>query len=76
MPTVRQATIDLLRQHGLKTWFGNPGSSELTLLDDFPSDFRSVGVASNDYVSLGGPPTLPRNQHLFAPERVQVPRSR
>jgi thiamine pyrophosphate-dependent acetolactate synthase large subunit-like protein len=40
MPTVRQATIDLLRQHGLNTWFGNPGSSELTLLDDFPRDFR------------------------------------
>jgi benzoylformate decarboxylase len=42
MPTVRQATIDLLRKHGLNTWFGNPGSSELTLLDHFPSDFRYV----------------------------------
>ncbi|WP_329326347.1 benzoylformate decarboxylase [Streptomyces sp. NBC_01689] len=42
MPTVRQATIDLLRQHGLNTWFGNPGSSELSLLEDFPSDFRYV----------------------------------
>lgn len=42
MPSVRQATIDLLRQHGLTTWFGNPGSSELTLLEDFPSDFRYV----------------------------------
>ncbi len=40
MRTVRHATIDLLRHHGLKTWFGNPGSSELALLDDFPSDFR------------------------------------
>ncbi|MET7797570.1 benzoylformate decarboxylase [Streptomyces decoyicus] len=40
MPTVRQATIDLLRQHGLNTWFGNPGSTELTLLDEFPRDFR------------------------------------
>ncbi|MEN3269871.1 benzoylformate decarboxylase, partial [Pseudonocardia sp.] len=40
MPTVRQATIDLCRKHGLNTWFGNPGSSELTLLEDFPSDFR------------------------------------
>ncbi|MEU9464804.1 MULTISPECIES: benzoylformate decarboxylase [unclassified Streptomyces] len=40
MPTVRQATIDLLRQHRLNTWFGNPGSTELTLLDEFPSDFR------------------------------------
>jgi benzoylformate decarboxylase len=40
MPTVRQATMALLRQHDLTTWFGNPGSSELTLLEDFPSDFR------------------------------------
>ena len=40
MPTVRQATIDLLRHHGLTTWFGNPGSSALTLLEDFPDDFR------------------------------------
>ena len=40
MPTVRQATIDLLRTHGLTTWFGNPGSSELSLLGHFPSDFR------------------------------------
>src|SRR3954453_23200710 len=39
MPTVRQATIDLLRKHGLNTWFGNPGSSELSLMEDFPSDF-------------------------------------
>jgi hypothetical protein len=30
LPSVRQATIDLLRTHGLTTWFSNPGSSELT----------------------------------------------
>jgi benzoylformate decarboxylase len=40
MTTVRESTIDLLRAHGLTTWFGNPGSSELTLLADFPGDFR------------------------------------
>lgn len=45
MATVRQATMDLLRQHGLTTWFGKPGSSELTLLKHFPSDFRyTLGV--------------------------------
>jgi benzoylformate decarboxylase len=42
MISVRQATIDLFRRHGLTTWFGNPGSSELTLLTDFPEDFRYV----------------------------------
>jgi benzoylformate decarboxylase len=42
MISVRQATLDLFRAHGLTTWFGNPGSSELTLLEDFPEDFRYV----------------------------------
>lgn len=32
MPTVRHATIDLVRTHGVTTWLGNPGSSELTRL--------------------------------------------
>jgi benzoylformate decarboxylase len=38
--TVRQATLELFRAHGLTTWFGNPGSTELSLLQDFPDDFR------------------------------------
>src|ERR1700739_787734 len=42
MISVRQATLYLLRTHGLTTWFGKPGSSELTLLEDFPDDFRYV----------------------------------
>jgi benzoylformate decarboxylase len=42
MISVRQATIDLFRSHGLTTWFGNPGSSELTLLENFPDEFRYV----------------------------------
>ena len=42
MTTVRHAVIDLFRSHGLTTWFGNPGSSELSILEDFPSDFRYV----------------------------------
>lgn len=40
MVSVRKATVDLFRSHGLTTWFGNPGSSELTLLEEFPDDFR------------------------------------
>ena len=40
MPTVREAILDLFRKHNLTTWFGNPGSSELALLQDFPDDFR------------------------------------
>ncbi|MCW2649664.1 MAG: hypothetical protein JWR32_640 [Mycobacterium sp.] len=42
MTTVRHAVIDMFRSHGLTTWFGNPGSSELTILEDFQSDFRYV----------------------------------
>ena len=38
--TVRNAILDLCRAHGLTTWFGNPGSSELALLEEFPNDFR------------------------------------
>ncbi len=40
MPTVREASLDLLRRHGMTTMFGNPGSTELPMLADFPDDFR------------------------------------
>jgi benzoylformate decarboxylase len=52
MISVRQATIDLFRSYGLTTWFGNPGSSELTLLEDFPEDFRYV-LGLQEMVPLG-----------------------
>ena len=42
MATVRDATFDLLREHGVTTIFGNPGSTELPMLADFPGDFRYV----------------------------------
>lgn len=42
MATVRDATYDLLRAHGMTTMFGNPGSTELPMLADFPDDFRYV----------------------------------
>lgn len=40
--TVRTATLQLMRELGLKTVFGNPGSTELALLADWPSDFRYI----------------------------------
>jgi benzoylformate decarboxylase len=40
--TVREATFALLRELGLTTVFGNPGSTELPMFRDFPSDFRYV----------------------------------
>src|SRR3977135_3773964 len=40
--TVREATFALLRSFGLTTVFGNPGSTELPMFRNFPSDFRYV----------------------------------
>ncbi|MGC1520032.1 MAG: benzoylformate decarboxylase [Steroidobacteraceae bacterium] len=40
--TVRGAVYALLREFGLTTVFGNPGSTELPLFRDFPADFRYV----------------------------------
>jgi benzoylformate decarboxylase len=42
MATVREATFDLFRAHGMTTIFGNPGSTELPMLADFPEDFNYV----------------------------------
>jgi benzoylformate decarboxylase len=42
MATVRDASFELFRRHGMTTMFGNPGSTELPMLQDFPSDFRYV----------------------------------
>ena len=42
MPSVREATYDLFREQGMTTMFGNPGSTELPMLADFPDDFTYV----------------------------------
>jgi benzoylformate decarboxylase len=42
MATVREATFDLFREHGMTTMFGNPGSTELPMLAEFPDDFTYV----------------------------------
>ena len=42
MSTVRDATYELWRRNGMTTIFGNPGSTELPMLADFPDDFRYV----------------------------------
>ena len=40
--SVRKAFFDVCRQAGMTTWFGNPGSTELRMLRDWPEDFRYV----------------------------------
>lgn len=42
MKTVHQACYEILREQGLTTFFGNPGSNELPFLKDFPEDFRYI----------------------------------
>lgn len=42
MPTIRDVTYDLLRELGLTTMFGNPGSTEENFLKNFPSDFTYI----------------------------------
>ncbi|WP_305784678.1 benzoylformate decarboxylase [Symbioplanes lichenis] len=57
---VREAVFDFLRQAGITTVFGNPGSTELRMLRDWPADFRyvlglqeSVAVAAAAGYALG-----------------------
>jgi len=40
--SVREVTMNLLRDLGMTTMFGNPGSTELRFLKDWPEDFRYV----------------------------------
>jgi benzoylformate decarboxylase len=40
--SVKNATLDLLRSFGIKKMFGNPGSTELPFLSDWPDDIDYV----------------------------------
>ena len=42
MTTVREVTFELFRERGMTTIFGNPGSTELPMLAQYPSDFTYV----------------------------------
>ena len=66
MTTVREATYDFLRRQEMTTVFGNPGSTELPFLEQFPDGFRyvlglhegvAVGVADG-YAQATGRPAL------------------
>ncbi|MEH3098930.1 benzoylformate decarboxylase [Sphingomonas adhaesiva] len=50
--TVRDATFALLRELGITTIFGNPGSTELPLFRAFPDDFRYI-VGLQESVVVG-----------------------
>ena len=72
-PTVWDVTYDLLRELGLTTMFGNPGSTEQTFLKNFPDDFHYVlglqeasvlAMADGFAQSTGGPALV--NLHTAA----------
>ena len=51
--SVREAVFDLLRAFEMTTIFGNPGSTELRMVRDWPSDFRYVlGLQESVVVAL------------------------
>ncbi|MGA8217602.1 MAG: thiamine pyrophosphate-binding protein, partial [Solirubrobacterales bacterium] len=64
MASVREVTFELFREHRMTTIFGNPGSTELPMLAEFPDDFRyvlglqeavAVGMADGYAQASGGP---------------------
>jgi benzoylformate decarboxylase len=52
MRDVRAAFFDVCREAGLTTWFGNPGSTELRMLRDWPADFAYV-LALQEAAAVG-----------------------
>lgn len=52
MTTVRDAVFQMLRERGMTTMFGNPGSTELPMLAEFPDDFRYV-LGLHEQVVMG-----------------------
>ena len=62
--TVKDATFDVLRHHGLTTIFANPGSTEVSFLTDLPADLEFVlalhegsvvGMATGYAIASGRP---------------------
>ena len=64
--SIRESVFELLRQRGIEHIFGNPGSTELTMLAGLPDDLdyvlclhENVAVAAAaGYASLSGRPSL------------------
>jgi benzoylformate decarboxylase len=52
MASVREVTFELFREHEMTTIFGNPGSTELPMLAEFPDDFRYV-LGLQEAVAVG-----------------------
>jgi benzoylformate decarboxylase len=65
--TVRDATFDVLRERGLTTVFGNPGSTEVPFLTGFPEDLRFVlSLHEGSVVGLATGWAIGREEPAFA----------
>jgi thiamine pyrophosphate-dependent acetolactate synthase large subunit-like protein len=66
MKTVRDAALDTMRQFGLTTIFGNPGSTEIPFLTDLPGDIRFVlGLHEGSVVGIATGYALARGEPAF-----------
>jgi thiamine pyrophosphate-dependent acetolactate synthase large subunit-like protein len=68
-PTIWDVTYDLLRELGLTTVFGNPGSTEQTFLKNFPDGTEQLAKEFNAALGADGPTvivvsTKPQVAHL------------
>jgi benzoylformate decarboxylase len=65
--TVRDATFNVLRRHGLTTLFANPGSTEIHLLADLPDDLRFVlGLHESSVVGMATGWAIARGEPALA----------
>jgi benzoylformate decarboxylase len=65
--TVRDATFDVLRERGLTTIFGNPGSTEVPFLAGLPDDLRFVlALHEGPVVGLATGWAIARDEPAFA----------
>src|ERR671934_639504 len=66
MPTVRDATLDTMRRHGLTKIFANPGSTEIAFLAGLPEDFEFIlGLHEAAVVGMATGYAIGRNAPAF-----------
>jgi benzoylformate decarboxylase len=64
--TVRDAAFDVLRQFGMTTIFGNPGSTEIHFLTDLPADIHFVlGLHEGSVVGMASGYAIARGEPSF-----------